>query len=135
MMLLPILKGGSVAKEWQPISELMCSAPSSRCTSLIAEKSGRCGHLKVIGRPAAEELAYALFEYVAGIFSGHWQYFFADDARMATLLMQNAAQRLLDELGLALLDDQHRTLAGAELLDLFRDQWVGDIQDVERARG
>ena len=44
MMLLPMLKGGRVAKEWQPISELMCSAPSSRCTSLIAENSGRSGH-------------------------------------------------------------------------------------------
>src|SRR5690348_18177782 len=44
MMLLPMLKGGSVAKEWQPISALMCSGPVSFCRIFIAAKNGRSGH-------------------------------------------------------------------------------------------
>src|SRR5215212_3057515 len=43
MILLPRLNGGSVEKEWQPISALILMAPSSRCRSLIEEKSGRSG--------------------------------------------------------------------------------------------
>ena len=43
MMLLPMLKGGNVANEWQPMSALMCSGPISRCSSFIAEKNGRSG--------------------------------------------------------------------------------------------
>src|SRR5580658_1579409 len=44
MMLLPMLNGGNVAKEWQPISALMCSAPTSFCNIFIAAKNGRSGH-------------------------------------------------------------------------------------------
>src|SRR6185312_16313305 len=43
MMLLPMLNGGSVANEWQPMSALMCNGPISRCSSFIAEKNGRSG--------------------------------------------------------------------------------------------
>src|SRR6266446_5647054 len=43
MMLLPMLKGGSVANEWQPMSALMCSAPTSFCRIFIAAKNGRSG--------------------------------------------------------------------------------------------
>ena len=43
MMLLPMLNGGSVANEWQPMSALMCSAPVSFCSSFIAAKNGRSG--------------------------------------------------------------------------------------------
>ena len=43
MMLLPMLNGGSVAKEWQPMSALMCSGPVSRCSSFMAAKNGRSG--------------------------------------------------------------------------------------------
>ena len=43
MMLLPMLNGGRVAKEWQPMSALMCSGPVSFCSSLSAAKNGRSG--------------------------------------------------------------------------------------------
>src|ERR1700735_3369719 len=43
MMLEPVLKGASVAKEWQPMSALTCTAPNSFCTIFIDEKKGRSG--------------------------------------------------------------------------------------------
>src|ERR1700677_2973737 len=43
MMLEPVLKGASVAKEWQPISALTCTLPNSFCTIFIDEKNGRSG--------------------------------------------------------------------------------------------
>src|ERR1700677_4066525 len=43
MMLEPILKGASVAKEWQPMSALTCTLPNSFCTIFIDEKKGRSG--------------------------------------------------------------------------------------------
>ena len=43
MMLLPMLKGGNVANEWQPMSALICSGPVSFCKSFMAEKNGRSG--------------------------------------------------------------------------------------------
>src|SRR5579862_1145590 len=44
MMLLPMLNGGRVAKEWQPMSALICNGPISRCNNFMAEKKGRSGH-------------------------------------------------------------------------------------------
>src|ERR1700722_13748016 len=43
MMLAPIWNGANVAKEWQPISALTCTLPSSFWTIFIDEKNGRSG--------------------------------------------------------------------------------------------
>src|ERR1700726_471980 len=43
MMLAPVLNGANVANEWQPISALTCTLPSSFCTIFIDEKNGRSG--------------------------------------------------------------------------------------------
>src|ERR1700722_20830103 len=43
MMLDPMWNGASVANEWQPISALTCTLPSSFCTIFIDEKNGRSG--------------------------------------------------------------------------------------------
>ena len=40
---LPTLKGGSVAKVWQPMSALTCRSPTSRWTILRALNTGRSG--------------------------------------------------------------------------------------------
>ena len=42
-MELPSENGAKVANEWQPMSALIWVGPSSRCISLIAEKTGRSG--------------------------------------------------------------------------------------------
>src|SRR5258708_13452057 len=44
MMLLPMLNGGSVANEWQPISAVMCRSSTSFCRIFVGAKEGRCGH-------------------------------------------------------------------------------------------
>jgi hypothetical protein len=38
-----MLKGGSVENVWQPMSAETWNSPSSRCTSFIAENTGRSG--------------------------------------------------------------------------------------------
>src|ERR1700722_10225213 len=43
MMLDPMWNGASVANEWQPMSALTCTLPSSFCTIFIDEKNGRSG--------------------------------------------------------------------------------------------
>src|ERR1700722_10609198 len=43
MMLAPMWNGANVAKEWQPMSALTCTLPSSFCTIFIDEKNGRSG--------------------------------------------------------------------------------------------
>src|SRR6266436_6921187 len=43
MMLAPMWNGARVANEWQPISALTCTLPSSFCTIFIDEKNGRSG--------------------------------------------------------------------------------------------
>ena len=43
MVVLPMLNGGRIENRWQPMSQLMCSGPSSRCSSFMAVKIGRSG--------------------------------------------------------------------------------------------
>ena len=47
-------------------------------------------------------------------------------------LAQDLAERLLDIVGLPLLDQQHRALVAAEVGDFVRHQRIGDVQDIER---
>ena len=44
MIELPRLNGANVEKEWQPISELMCTGPISFSSNFTAVNSGRSGH-------------------------------------------------------------------------------------------
>jgi hypothetical protein len=43
-----------------------------------------------------------------------------------------SVQRLLEKVGLSLLDHQHRPLVGTERDQLVVDQRVGDVHNVER---
>src|ERR1700730_3545024 len=43
MMLAPVLNGANGANEWQPISALTCTVPSSFCTIFIDEQNGSAG--------------------------------------------------------------------------------------------
>ena len=55
--------------------------------------------------------------------------------RAAPGLVQHRGEGLLDVVGLALLDDEHRILALAEVQELVVDQRVGDVEHIERHVG
>ena len=67
-----------------------------------------------------------------GVFTCHGQHFFADDLRSQVCLVEILVERLLDEIRLPLLDDEHRALVGAETSDLSPDQGIGDIKHIQR---
>ena len=69
---------------------------------------------------------------LAGIFAGHRQILLADDLRIAPGLVQHRGEGLLDVVGLAFLDDQHRVLAFAEVQKLVVDQRVGGVEHIKR---
>ena len=86
-------------------------------------------------RAGAQETADAVEHHLAGVFAGHRQIFLADEARAAIGLVQHRGESLLDVVGLALLDDEHRVLALAEVEELVVDQRIDDVEDVERHVG
>ncbi len=49
--------------------------------------------------------------------------------------MEHRPERLLDVVGLPLLDDQHRILVAGEVEELFIDERIGDVQHIERHVG
>ncbi len=55
-------------------------------------------------------------------------------ARVEVGLAQDLADRLLEEVGRALLDDEHRLLAGAEVDDLLGHQRMHDVEHQGRQR-
>ena len=83
----------------------------------------------------AQEGADAVEHDLAGIFAGHRQMLLADEPGAAAGLVQHRGKRLLDVVGLALLDDQHRVLALAEAQEFVVDQRVDGVQHVERHVG
>ena len=88
-----------------------------------------------VRRLGAQEGADAVQHDLAGIFAGHRQMFLADDPGAAAGLVQHRGHRLLDVVGLAFLDHQHRILAFAERQELVVDQRIDGVQHVERNLG
>ena len=84
---------------------------------------------------AAEERGDAVGHHLGGVFAGHRA---AGPCRRSLApsagVAEDLRQRLLDVVGLALLDDQDGVLVAAEVDHLVVDQRIGDVEDVERAR-
>ena len=55
--------------------------------------------------------------------------------RSCTRLVEHGAEGLFEIVGLALFDDKDRFLVLAEGRELIIDQWIGDVQDIERHFG
>ena len=88
-----------------------------------------------VRRLGAQERADAVQHDLAGIFAGHRQMFLADDPGAAAGLVQHRGQSLLDVVGLAFLDHEHRVLAFAERQELVVDQRIDGVQHVKRNLG
>ena len=80
-------------------------------------------------------LADALQHHPAGVLAGHRQHVLAVQPGLDVRAAQDGVQLLLDEIGLAFLDDQHRALAGAEAHHLGVHDRVGDVEHVQRDAG
>ena len=85
-----------------------------------------------IARPLRQKLRRAVLHDLSGVFAGARKNLLADDARLEIGAAQDRVEFVLDEFGLALLDDQHRALAGAEVRHLVGDQRIGDVEHIDR---
>ena len=158
-MVPPRSNGGSVEKEWQPMSALTCIGPISRASSFMDANSGRSGHpvhnpdgrtgtlrasmaagSRGMSTPGncpifRQKFAQARHDHGAGIFARHRQRPLADDARLYVCLAKKQARRLFDELGLAFFDDQNGLFALREAGEFVRHERISHVQDVQRNLG
>jgi hypothetical protein len=95
--------------------------PAGRCGTADGGSAGVGDRLVAwrgaIEGPGAEELGDAVADHRAAIFAGARQHVLADDARLEVGTADQGVELMLDEFGLAFLDDQHRALAGTEVAD------------------
>jgi hypothetical protein len=99
-------------------------------------RGGRRRHLSrgTIGGMGAQELGNPVADHRPAVFARARQHFLADDPRLQVGTANERVELMLDELGLPLLDHQHRALARAEVAHLIRNQRIGDVEDVDRQR-
>jgi len=68
------------------------------------------------------------------VFAAHRQGVLAGHFRLHVATAQERVQRLFEIVGGPLLHHQHRRLAEAEARELVLDDWIGDVQDIDRDR-
>ena len=94
-----------------PLSGFSLAAGRATVGKMLAVDQLRRVHL--------DEFQHALGDGRGGVFAGHRQHVFAVNFRLDVGLAQNRVDILLDEVGLAFFDHEHRALANAEVFDFF----------------
>ena len=104
-------------------------ATAARCASMPASQAlQRLGAPPVLAEKRHQSLRYRR----RSVFAGLGQHILAVQLRIEVGPAQDLPDRLLQELGRALLHHQHRPLAGAEAHDLLGHQRVRDVEHVGR---
>ena len=105
------------------------------CDGGVRENGTRGRH----GRPVAEQPRLVLLEeglqagkqHLGCVVAAHGQHFLTRQLRVDVAPAQDRIDGLLDILGLAFLDDQHRLLARAEVDHFGVDHGIGDVEHVK----
>src|SRR5215471_7820593 len=88
-----------------------------------------------VGAISTNKFGQAVAYDGADIFAGHRQHSLALDTRIDIGAPQDGVDGLLDELRLAFLDHENGAFALRKADDLGVDEWIGDVEDVQRDAG
>ena len=109
-------------------------APCGRASAARARRSASAS--MPAGRASREERGKPVEHDVGGVVAGLRQRALAEHAGLDVGAAQLDVDLLLDVVGRAFLDHQHRALAGAEVAHLLRHQRIDAVEHVDRhARG
>ncbi len=111
------------------------AAAAPRCASICLVRAAIASASIPAGARFGEERGEPVEQHVRGVVAGLRQHVLAVHAGLNVGAAQFDVDLLLDVVGRAFLDHQHRALAGAEIAHFFRHQRVDAIEHADRHAG